>query len=204
MLFRSVLSSDILLSLTGYTIVNSFTPGPNNIMLAASGVNFGFKRTVPHILGVNFGFALLVIGVGVGLGTLFSQVPQLQLVLKVLGTAYLLWLAWRTARAGEIHAGGAEPQPLTIAEAMAFQAVNPKAWYMAVSAMSLYVRPEHIAVDVATVTGCLIGFNIAGANTWAGFGSALREVLKDPVRIKVFNIVMALALVAAIIPILAV
>jgi threonine/homoserine/homoserine lactone efflux protein len=199
-----MLPTTMFVPLMTYTVVNSFTPGPNNIMLMASGVNFGFRRTLPHILGVIVGFALLVSAVGFGLGTLFSKFPQFQIALKVVGVTYLLWLAWKTANAGHIHSGDAEPTPLTMFEAIAFQAVNPKAWFMAVSAMSLYVRPGHLLGDVGSVTAVLVALNVLSANTCAAFGTALREALQNPVRVRIFNIVMALALAASILPMLAV
>lgn len=195
-----MLPPDILASLVGFTAVNSITPGPNNIMLTASGVNFGFRRTVPHVLGVMAGFALLVVSVGFGLGAVFAALPSLQIVLKILGGVYLLWLAWKTGNAGEIHSAGMKPEPMTIWEAIAFQAVNPKAWFMAISAMSIYVRPGHIIADVALVSAILMSFNVVSANIWAGFGTALRPVLQEPHRVRIFNIVMGLALAASIIP----
>ncbi len=199
-----MLPSNMLVTLVTLTFVNSFTPGPNNIMLTASGVNFGFRRTIPHIGGVIIGFAVLVLSVGFGLGALFIAVPQLQLVLKIVGVAYLLWLAWKTANAGKIHSGDAEPTPLTTGQAILFQAVNPKAWLMAVSAMSVYVRPGHVFSDVPEVAAVLCAVNILSSTTWTGFGTALRETLQNPARVRIFNIAMALALAACILPMLAV
>jgi threonine/homoserine/homoserine lactone efflux protein len=198
--------NETFLALITFSFVSSMTPGPNNIMLAASGVNFGFVRTLPHMAGVTIGFALLLIAAGFGLGALFTRFPLLQTALKVAGVLYLLWLAWRIANSGTLSARGKReteaPQPLTFWQAAAFQAVNPKALIMAISSISLYVRPDSVAGDVAQVTGVLTAFSVLSTSTWAGFGTALREALKDPVKIRIFNIVMALALVASIIPML--
>jgi threonine/homoserine/homoserine lactone efflux protein len=197
-------SSDTLLSLVTFAFVSAMTPGPNNIMLAASGVNFGFMRTIPHMAGVAIGFAILQIAAGFGLGALFVRFPLLHTVLKIAGVLYLLFLAWKTANAGSLSArgkpGAEAPKPLNFWQALAFQAVNPKALIMAISSMSIYVRPGSVVGDVLLITAIFAATSVLSTTTWTGFGTALREALKDPRRIRIFNIAMALALVASVVP----
>lgn len=190
-----------LAAILTFGFASSVTPGPNNIMLTASGVNFGFRRTIPHMLGIGIGFMVLLLAVGFGLGGLFRLVPGLDLALKVLSTAYMLWLAWKVAGAGPVAEGGeARGRPMTFLEAAAFQWINPKAWVMAVGAMALFVRPSHAVTDVLAVTLVFGVVNVPCVSLWAGFGHALRGFLRHPARARVFNIGMALLLVASIVP----
>jgi threonine/homoserine/homoserine lactone efflux protein len=199
-----MLPLDTALALVSFAFATSITPGPNNIMLTASGVNFGFARTIPHMLGIGAGFMALLIAVGLGIGAIFAAAPELQTVLKVVGAAYILWLAWRVANAGPVGDAADRPsRPMTFWEAAAFQWVNPKAWVMAIGAMSVYVRPDHAAADIATVTLIFGLVNVPSVGTWAAFGHALRNALRDPAKVKVFNVAMALLLVASILPIVA-
>lgn len=115
-----------------FALVSSITPGPNNIMLASSGLTFGFRRTIPHMLGVNLGFTLMLVLVGLGLGTMFQQLPWLYTVLKYAGAMYLLYLAWKIAMSGPLESGAQRGRPFTFMQAALFQWVNPKAWVMAV------------------------------------------------------------------------
>lgn len=182
-------------ALVVYAFVTSITPGPNNFMLLASGVNFGFMRTVPHMLGIGAGFLSLLLGVGLGLGALLTAMPALHTALKVAGGAYLLYLAWRIATSrtlGKGREGGA--RPMTFLEAAAFQWVNPKAWVMAATAMAVYVDPRQplLSVVIAALAFALV--NLPSVSTWAGFGTALRGFLEDPVRLKWFNLAMGLLL----------
>lgn len=196
-----MLSLDTFLALIAFGFVSSITPGPNNIMLTASGVNFGFVRTVPHMLGIGAGFMLLLLAVGSGVGALLRLLPWLDLVLKLTGAAYLLWLAWKVARSGEMSDdGNGSARPMTFLQAAAFQWVNPKAWVMAVSAMALYVRPEQALTDVLIITVIFGLVNVPCVSAWAAFGHALRGYLRDPVRARIFNIAMAILLVASIVP----
>lgn len=192
---------DIFLALVTFGFAMAFTPGPNNIMLAASGVNFGFSRTVPHISGVAIGFVVLTFACGVGLGLVFAAVPALQVALKVAGAAYLLWLAFKVATAHLGRDDGKGPaRPFTFWQAAAFQWVNPKGLVAALSAVALYIRPAHQAQDLAIM---LVAFGVITAGsaiTWAGFGVALRRLLQEPRHARLFNGAMALLLVASIVP----
>ena len=119
-----------------FAVIAAFTPGPNNLLLAASGANFGIRRTIPHVLGIVSGLPLLVLAVGLGLGTLFQRHPEVHTVLKFGGAAFLVYLAWRIATAGHGTAETAPGRPLTFLEAALFQWVNPKAWIFAISGIA--------------------------------------------------------------------
>ena len=197
------MSPDVFLALLVYAFVTSVTPGPNNLMLLASGVNFGFVRTIPHALGIGGGFLTLLVGVGLGLGALLKAFPSLHLALKIAGGGYLLYLAWRIAMSRSIGEGAAGGRPMTFLEAAAFQWVNPKAWVMAVSAMAIYTNPEKPFVSMLVVAFAFAAVNVPSVSTWAGFGTALRGFLSDPVRLKWFNVAMGFALALSLIPMLA-
>ena len=194
---------DVFLALVVFAFVSSVTPGPNNLMLLASGVNFGFRRTVPHMAGIGFGFWLLLMAVGLGLGAMLSAFPALHLALKVAGGAYLLYLAWRVAMSRSMSSGVAgQGRPMTFLEAVAFQWVNPKAWVMAVTAMAIYTDPQRPLLTVVLVAAAFAIVNFPSVSVWAAFGVALRGFLADPVRLKWFNIAMGVLLAATLIPML--
>lgn len=198
------MSADIFAALVVFAFVTSITPGPNNFMLLASGVNFGFVRSIPHMLGIGAGFLSLLLGVGFGLGALITAYPALHLVLKVAGGAYLLYLAWRIAISRSLaEKRGDAARPMTFVEAAAFQWVNPKAWVMAITAMSIYTNPQAPFVSVLIVSFAFALVNLPSVSTWAGFGVALRRFLADPVRLKWFNVAMGLALALSVWPMLA-
>lgn len=191
---------DIFLALVVFAAVMAFTPGPNNIMLAASGVNFGFERTIPHMLGVTVGFAGLVISCAAGLGLAFAAFPALQVALKVVGALYLLWLAYKVATAQPADDAPASVQPLTFWQALLFQWVNPKGWVAALSGISVYVRPGHQYLDFAIVLAVFTACTAGSVVTWAAFGVALRGLLRKPLHARIFNGAMAVLLVASIVP----
>jgi threonine/homoserine/homoserine lactone efflux protein len=197
------MSLDLFLALIVFAFVTSITPGPNNFMLLASGVNFGFWRTVPHMSGIGVGFFSLLLGVGFGLGALLVAYPQLHIALKIAGGAYLLYLAWRIAMSRSLgDKNDVSARPMTFLEAAAFQWVNPKAWVMAVAAMAVYTDPEHPFLTVLLVATAFAVVNFPSVSTWAGFGVALRGFLADPVRLKWFNIAMGVLLAATLVPML--
>ena len=192
---------DLFIALVTFAFVMSFTPGPNNILLAASGVNFGFARSIPQMVGVSVGFTVLLVACGLGLGLVFAAVPGLQIVLKVAGALYMLWLAWKVAtahRSGE--AGGTLAQPITFMQAALFQWINPKALVAALSAIAIFVRPGHEHYDFPVMLAVFLVFTALSVSTWAGFGVALRQFLRDPAHARLFNIAMGLLLVASIVP----
>lgn len=196
------MSLDVFLALLTFAFVASLTPGPNNMMLLASGVNFGFVRTIPHMCGIGIGFTILLLAVGFGLGALLVAFPVLQAGLKGLSIVYLLWLAWKVATSRTIGEGAAAARPMSFLAAVAFQWVNPKAWAMAVVAMGAYTSLDRPVLSVIVVAGVFGLVNFPTVSLWAGFGVAMRRYLADPVRLKRFNILMGVALVASVIPIL--
>ena len=195
---------DTFLALLVFAFVSSITPGPNNVMLLASGVNFGFWRTVPHMCGIAAGFGSLLLCVGFGLGALLVTFPALSLVLKVLGGSYLLYLAWRIAMSRSMAKSDslANRNPMSFAAAAAFQWVNPKAWMMAVTAMSVYSSPDAPYLSVVLVAAAFVLVNFPSVSTWVGFGTVLRNFLADPQRLKWFNITMGVLLALTIFPML--
>ncbi len=196
------MQADTLLALFLFAFTTSITPGPNNMMLFASGVNFGFVRTVPHMLGIGAGFFVLLIAVGFGLGALLHSVPLIYTTLKFAGGAYLVWIAWKIGTSRSLGEGKAGAQPMTFLAAAAFQWVNPKAWVMAVSAMATYTSSESYLMSVLVVGIIFALVNVPSVSTWAGFGSALRQWLSEPSRLKCFNITMAVLLVVSLWPML--
>jgi threonine/homoserine/homoserine lactone efflux protein len=169
-------------------------------MLMASGVNFGFRRTIPHMLGIELGFLLLVVASALGLGALVAGHPGLQMAMKVVGGAYLLWLAWKIANSRSIGEGGVSAKPMGFIAASLFQWVNPKAWAMAVGAAAVYVDPQQLALSTALITLAFMLGGLAAQPLWTGFGVALRTFLADAVRLKWFNITMGVLVAASVIP----
>ncbi|MEM9965337.1 MAG: LysE family translocator [Asticcacaulis sp.] len=196
------MSADTLIALILFAFTTSITPGPNNMMLLASGVNFGFRRTVPHMLGIGAGFLSLLLATGFGLGALLHSVPVLYTALKFAGGAYLLWIAWKIAISRRLSEGGATTTPMTFTQAAIFQWVNPKAWVMAVTAMATYTDEANYGLSIAVVSLVFTLINVPSVSTWAGFGSALRDWLSHPLRLKWFNITMACLLVFSLWPML--
>ena len=197
------LSLDLLLGFALFALVTSITPGPNNTMLLASGVNFGFNRTIPHMLGVTCGFFILVVAVGFGLGAVFQTYPLLYTVLRYVGAAYLLYLAWKIAHSGPVAEGEqGEGKPISYLGAAAFQWVNPKAWIMAIGAISTYTPMQGYFTNVLVIAAVFALINLPSVSVWAGCGTLLRNVLKDRRWLRLFNWGMALLLVASLYPLL--
>lgn len=194
-------SLSLLGPLALFALVSSITPGPNNVMLAASGLNFGLRRSVPHLLGVNLGFTLMIFLVGIGLGSAFQQIPVLYTVLKYVGAAYLLYLAWKIANSGGVQEGEARGKPMTFLQAAAFQWVNPKAWVMAVGIIATYTPQTGFFANLVIATVVCGIVNLPSIGIWVTFGTALRRVLHKPKTIRAFNVTMALLLVASLYPV---
>lgn len=192
---------DVFLALLLFSTVMAFTPGPNNILLAVSGVNFGFARSVPQMIGITVGFTAMLAACGLGLGAVFAAVPALHLVLKAAGAAYMLWLAWKVATAHRADdETGTLARPITFWQAAAFQWVNPKALVAALSAVALYVRPDFMQSDLPILLGVLAVCTAGSVVTWAGFGVALRKLLRSQRHARLFSGAMAALLVASIVP----
>ena len=193
------MSYEILYGLVAFAFVTSVTPGPNNMMLMTSGANFGFVRTVPHMLGIGIGFTVMVALVGSGLMQVFDRVPYSYEVLKIASLAYLLWLAWKFANAGEPDTTGAKAKPMTFLQAASFQWVNPKAWTMALSAITLFAPSRDLlsVLLVALVFGLI---NLPTVSSWTILGQQMRRFLTSPARLRAFNWTMAVLLVASVLP----
>ena len=195
------MSCNVLLAFSAYAFVTSITPGPSNLMLLASGASFGFVRTVPQMLGITAGFGALLLGVGLGLGAVLAAFPALHVGLKLAGGAYLLRLAWRIGTSRSLGEGGeAGGRPLTFLESAAFQWINPKAWVVTATAVAVYADPDAPFRSVALIAAGLALVNLPSVSAWAGFGTALRERLSDPVRLRWFNIAAGVLLAATLWP----
>jgi len=194
---------DLLTALAAFAFVTVITPGPNNLMLMASGANFGFRRTVPHMLGIGLGFPAMVFCVGIGVMQIFDLWPLSYTILKTLSVAYLLYLAWKIANAAPPAraAQGHEGRPLTFLQSAAFQWVNPKAWSMALSAITLYASGRDLTA-VLWVAGTYVAVSVISTTSWTVLGQQMRRLLKSPARLRAFNWIMAALLVATLVPVL--
>ena len=197
------MSSELLFALFGFAAVTLVTPGPNNMMLLASGANFGYRPTIPHLFGVSIGFGLMVVLVGMGLMTLFELYPPLETVLKVISVAFLIWLAWKIAHAAAPGEDGKSrlARPITFLQASAFQWVNPKAWTMALTSIAAYA-PERSLAAVAVVATTFLVLNLFSGSLWMLLGREARRVLSNPARLTAFNWTMAGLLLATLVPVL--
>ncbi|CUX79606.1 MAG: putative threonine efflux protein [Roseibaca calidilacus] len=192
---------EIFAALLTFAFVTAVTPGPNNVMLMASGVNFGFRRTIPHMAGVALGHAFMVFLVGVGLMGAFISYPPLQMALKVVSALYMLWLAWKIATAVPPSGAKAEGNPLTFLQAAAFQWVNPKAWIISLAAVAIYAPDQQFGA----VAWVALGFLSVGWLTtviWTAVGVSLRRLLTRPSWLRLFNYTMAALLLASLYPVL--
>lgn len=195
------MTMETLPALAAFAFVTSITPGPNNLMLMASGANFGLRRTVPHMLGVALGFVFMAVLVGVGLTGVFQTWPVAVTVLEVVSVAYMLWLSWKIAHAaapGERHTAG---RPMTFLQAVAFQWVNPKAWAMALTALTVHA-PDRSLWAVGLVAAVFGAINLPSVGVWVLIGQQLRRILTNSRRLAVFNWTMAGLLVLSLAPVL--
>jgi threonine/homoserine/homoserine lactone efflux protein len=195
------MTTSLLLALIGFAAVSSMTPGPNNLMLMASGANFGLRRTVPHMLGISLGHMFMVFLVGIGLGQLLESYPALNWIMLVLSTAYLLYLAWKIATAAPPEAREATGNPFTFLQAAAFQWVNPKAWYMAIYAIANYVPDGSGWRGALLVAGVFAMTNLPSVSVWAALGTQVKRLLDRPGGLRTFNWTMAGLLVLTLYPV---
>lgn len=193
------MTPDLLIALAAFALATVITPGPNNLMLMASGANFGFWRSLPHMAGIALGFPAMVALVGLGIIQVFEMWPPAQTVLRVLSAAFLFWLAWKIANAAAPGQGAATGRPLSFVQAAAFQWVNPKAWSMALSATTLYA-PGGDPGAVLLVAGVYVAVSLVSTTCWTALGLPIRRWLTDPRRLRLFNVTMAVALIAAMLP----
>jgi threonine/homoserine/homoserine lactone efflux protein len=197
---------DLILATVTFAFVSTITPGPNNLMLMASGVNWGLRRTVPHLAGVSLGVVAMVLVLGAGLAQVFLRYPAVAVALKVASLGYMLWLAWRIATAAAPEDGATRGRPLSFLQAAGFQWVNPKVWAMSLTGISVYSGGYSGDGGIAGVLPVALAFLMVGPPSnvaWVVMGRALRRALADPVVLRRFNIVMAFLLVASLWPVLA-
>jgi threonine/homoserine/homoserine lactone efflux protein len=194
------MSSELLIPLLAFTIAASFTPGPNLILITASGANFGFRRTIPHMLGIVVGFPVMTIAVGLGLGEVFKASSLAHQLLKYVGSAYLLYLAYRVAVAGRTEDSAGIAKPFTFLQAAAFQWVNPKAWLMVIGAISTFTTVGGDPLMEVLVITIIFGLmTLPSVGLWALFGVAIRRLLRSNAALHVFNLTMALLLAASVV-----
>lgn len=192
--------SQTILALAAYGAAGSFTPGPNNLMLMTSGTNFGIRRSLRHLGGVCVGFTLMILVIGLGLAGLFQAWPPAVKILTVVSVAYTLWLAWKIVRSGrpsEDADEAARGRPLGFWQAAAFQWVNPKAWTMGLSTITLFA-PDQELQSVLIITGVYALLTIGATWTWLAMGVPIRRWLSSDRRLQTFNYTMALLLVGSI------
>ncbi|MBB3060785.1 LysE family translocator [Microbulbifer rhizosphaerae] len=189
-----------LLPIVLFTFSTSITPGPNNLMIMSSGLNYGVSRSLPHVLGICLGFPAMIVAIGLGLGTLFSQFPLLHEVIRWVGIAYLLYLAWVIASTREV--GSADTQkPFTFLQAAAFQWVNPKGWIMAVGALAAFTSPNgEMWAEIARIALAFIAIGGPCIVVWLLFGVGLKRLLTEPKHLRRFNLTMGLLLAASVVP----
>ena len=197
-----MLMSTWLAAILLFAFSTSFTPGPNNLLLITSGAKFGLARTWRHILGISFGFPLMIAVIAFFLGAVFQALPWLHALLNVVGAAYLLYLTWKILMASGAVERGQVGQPIGFVEAALFQWVNPKAWVMATGAIAAYTTPAGFGLEVALIVLVFACVGFASSLTWAAGGSLLARFLHTPGRMRAFNIVLGLMLLASIVPIL--
>lgn len=196
------MSAATFFALTLFAFASSITPGPNNMMLFASGVNFGFRKTIPHMLGIGFGFGILLICVGLGLGEIFEKFPKLYLAIKIAGGAYLLWIAYHIATDTTLGEAKTSAKPMTFFGAALFQWVNPKAWVMAISAVVAYANHADYFGNLLLIALVFVAINVPCVSAWAAFGTLMQKFLSNPKTHKIFNIGMAILLVLSLYPML--
>lgn len=195
----SVMNTELLIGLAGFAFVTSITPGPNNLMLLSSGANFGFRRSLPHMCGISVGFAAMTLVVGLGVVGLIERVPWLQTLMLTLSASFVVYLAWRIANSRPPESGMAVGQPLNFMAAALFQWVNPKAWAMALTAVSVYAE-QRSASELAVLALVFGLVNLPSVGVWTWLGRELRRCLLRPFWLRVFNIAMALLLLASMYP----
>jgi threonine/homoserine/homoserine lactone efflux protein len=196
------MSQPLLFAFVLFAVVMFVTPGPNNVMLLSSGLNYGFRRTLPHIAGITIGMAIMIAAVGLGLGTIFVTYPVLQTILKYAGAAYLVYLAAAIAMSGTAPSEQDNARgPMTFWGAVMFQWINVKGWVMVIGTITAYAAIASFPWNIVIQTAISLVVGAVATVAWALFGSALRPVLTSPWAVRAFNIVMALLLLASLYPV---
>ena len=192
------------LALSGFVIVMTGTPGPNNMMLLSAGANFGFRRSIPHILGITVGCQILLVAVALGLGQLLIIYPAAAFLLKVLCVLVLVYLAWQLLRSPGITTNGDQSggRPLSFWQSVLFQWVNPKAWLMMIAVIATYTQPDNMLKNTVIIALLFAVLGTPLISIWNLFGTSLRKLLQHPTRLRIFNVVMAVALLGSMYPLL--
>ena len=189
-------------AIIAFAITTCVTPGPNNAMIMASGLNYGIKRSLPHYCGIVLGFPVMVLAVGLGIAQLFELYPIMHIVLKVVGAAYLSYLAYKIASAPVTGPNETEGRPFSFIQAAAFQWVNPKAWVLAVGATVTYTTlGEGYVLQVITIGLIFLLFGAPCIMLWLWGGASLKTLMRNPSYVRVFNISMAVLLMGSLIPV---
>lgn len=184
-----------------FAVSMTITPGPNNIMILSSGLNFGIRRSLPHFLGICIGFPVMVALVGFGFGVVFERYPGLHDAIRVIGILYLFYLAWRIGSASPASLEAGKARPLTFFQAVLFQWVNPKAWVLATGAIAVYTTGgTDIYAEVLLIAAIFFLVSFPCVGCWLFFGLGLKTVLKNANHQRLFNLAMALLLVLSIVP----
>jgi len=190
---------ELLTALISFALVSSVTPGPNNLMLMTSGANFGIWRTLPHLFGVVFGFVLMIVLVGTGLMQVFEAYPFSYELLRAFSVIYLLYLAWKIATS-KTKSAQASGVPMSTLQAALFQWVNPKAWAMALTGVSVYAPSQSLAAValIALIFGLV---NLPSVFVWVVMGQKMQRFLSSGSRLQWFNYSMAALLLATLYPV---
>ncbi len=190
------------LSILAFAITTCVTPGPNNAMIMASGLNYGVRRSIPHFAGIILGFPAMVLAVGLGIAQLFEVYPALHTALKILGAGYLSYLAYKIAIAPVSENSSSEGKPFTFLQAAAFQWVNPKAWVLAVGATVTYTTiGEGYVLQVLTIGIIFLIFGAPCILLWLWGGASLKTLMREPRYVRIFNITMAVLLIGSLLPV---
>lgn len=194
---------DVFLAVLTFAFSSTITPGPNNLMMLASGVNYGVKASIPHLLGICLGFPFMVLLVGLGFGTVFDKLPFLHSIIKWLGIIYLLYLAWKIASSVPSRLEGKQGTPLNFWQAAAFQWVNGKAWIMASGAIAAFTSVGGaIYSEVGQIVLAFFVMSFPCVGAWLVFGALLQQWLNGPRAQRIFNVTMGLILVGSVVPLM--
>lgn len=198
------MTTELITALITFAFVTSITPGPNNLMLMTSGINFGFNRTLPHMMGVAIGFTFMIAMIGIGLKEVFDAFPISYQILKIISVVFLSYLAWKIANAAPLKKDQSEitAKPLSFIQAAAFQWINPKAWIMAVSAIGTYTTSDQTIWSMILVAIIFGAINMPSISIWVAMGTKLQRFLNSSLRLKIFNISAAALLIFSLAPVL--
>ncbi|MZR63883.1 LysE family translocator [Alcanivorax sp. DP30] len=194
------MTTEQYLALIGFVTVMTATPGPNNLMLMASGANAGFRRSLPHIFGIAIGCQVILVCVSLGLGQLLGEFPQALTLLRFAGALYLLYLAWQLVRSRTVEDSPSQSKPFTFFQAALFQWVNPKAWMMILTGVATFTDPENFTASVAIIAGVFLLLGLPLISSWSLFGAVLKHWLTEGRRLRLFNRTMAVLLIVSLVP----